>query len=89
MNDAKIIAEQQLNSFLTAFDDLMPVKYAKTEEEAKKIIEEVEAKGTHRFAAISNAGLKEGVRITFLPKSAFKDEGSKTRNQDMMIGNCK
>lgn len=73
MNQESIDAFMKLEKEMRS---IMPVYYTKTEDDVNKIIKEVEAKGKHRFAALSNTGLKEGFRITFLPKSVFKDDNS-------------
>jgi hypothetical protein len=44
-----------------------------TEEEADKLVEEMEREG-YTLAAMSNAGLVTGWRFTFLPKEAFEKQ---------------
>lgn len=53
---------------------LSPMKtvYASTEDEVNAHKDRMLEEG-YMLAGISNAGLKEGFRLTFLPKSAFKE----------------
>lgn len=66
---------------MKAIMEMLPMKtaYAMNEEEAEKIKKEMEAKGL-QLAAISNAGLKEGIRMTFLPDSAFTNTDTSKRS---------